>query len=181
MSRPLIAFSAVLRGSASRYADYPSYQIVRRHVEAFIPQVFAPCEAYQFDWSHEHVEIGGIDQVVKVAHLRLCYSRAFFLSAYPRESQEMVFDAHARALAHLGGIPRRPPVHGEFQFCQCWRVMCSLSNGWIVGHGHAYDGDLRNRRPPVGNRSPSRRARRSSRRDRRVTPCLLYTSPSPRD
>jgi hypothetical protein len=170
MSRPLIAFSAVLRGSASRYADYPSYQIVRRHVEAFIPQVFAPCEAYQFDWSHEHVEIGGIDQVVKVAHLRLCYSRAFFLSAYPRESQEMVFDAHARALAHLGGIPRRPPVHGEFQFCQCWRVMCSLANGWIVGHGHAYDGDLGNRRPPVGNRSPSRRARRGSRRDRRVTP-----------
>src|SRR5450631_266046 len=82
----------------------------------------------------------------------------------------MVFDAHARALAHLGGIPRRPPVHGEFQFCQCWRVMCSLANGWIVGHGHAYDGDLGNRRPPVGNRSPSRRARRGSRRDRRVTP-----------
>lgn len=52
-------------------------------------------EPYQFDWSHEHVEIGGIDQVVKVAHLRLCYSRAFFLTAYPRESQEMVFDAHA--------------------------------------------------------------------------------------
>ena len=48
--------------------------------------------------------------------------------------------------------------------------MCSLANGWIVGHGHAYDGDLRNRRPPVGNRSPSRRARRGSRRDRRVTP-----------
>jgi transposase len=79
----------------------------RRAVEAFIPQVFAPGEAYQFDWSHEHVEIGGIDQVVKVAHLRLCYSRAFFLTAYPRESQEMVFDAHARAFAHLGGIPRR--------------------------------------------------------------------------
>ncbi len=64
---------------------------------AFIPQSFAPGEAYQFDWSHEHVELGGIDQVVKVTHLRLCHSRAFFLAAYPRESQEMVFDAHARA------------------------------------------------------------------------------------
>ncbi len=53
------------------------------------------------------MELGGVDQLVKVAHLRLCYSRAFFLSAYPRESQEMVFDAHARAFAHLGGIPRR--------------------------------------------------------------------------
>jgi hypothetical protein len=65
----------------------------RRHSVAggFIPQYFAPGEAYQFDFSHEHVELGGIDQVVKLAHV----SRAFFLIAYPRESQEMVFDAHA--------------------------------------------------------------------------------------
>jgi transposase len=74
---------------------------------AFIPQSFDPGEAYQFDWSHEHVVIGGEEQVVKVAHLRLCHSRAFFLVAYPRESQEMVFDAHARAFAFLGGVPRR--------------------------------------------------------------------------
>jgi transposase len=82
----------------------------RRHLPiatAFIPQTFAPGEAYQFDWSHEHVELGGIEQVVKVAHVRLCHSRAFFLVAYPRESQEMVFDAHARAFAFFGGVPRR--------------------------------------------------------------------------
>ena len=81
----------------------------RRHpsATAFIPQIFASGEAYQFDFSHEHVELGGIDQVVKVAHVRLCYSRAFFLVAYPRESQEMVFDAHARAFEFLGGVPRR--------------------------------------------------------------------------
>ncbi|MDH5331681.1 MAG: IS21 family transposase, partial [Aquincola sp.] len=90
---------------------------VRRHVrqhqartqptEAFIPQSFGPGEAYQFDWSHEHVEVGGVSQVVKVAHLRLCHSRAFLVTAFPRETQEMVFEAHARAFAHLGGIPRR--------------------------------------------------------------------------
>jgi transposase len=81
----------------------------RRHpiATAFIPQTYAPAEAYQFDWSHEHVELGGVDQVVKVAHVRLCFSRAFFLAAYPRESQEMVFDAHGRAFAFLGGVPRR--------------------------------------------------------------------------
>jgi transposase len=81
----------------------------RRHsiATAFIPQSFAAGEAYQFDWSHEHVELGGLDQVVKVAHVRLCHSRAFFLVAYPRESHEMVFDAHARAFSFLGGIPRR--------------------------------------------------------------------------
>ena len=81
----------------------------RRHPigTAFIPQSFAPGEAYQFDWSHEHIELAGLEQIVKVAHVRLCYSRAFFLVAYPRESQEMVFDAHARAFAFLGGVPRR--------------------------------------------------------------------------
>jgi transposase len=78
-----------------------------RAIEAFIPQSFAPGEAYQFDWSHEHVELGGVNHVVKVAHLRLAYSRAFFLMAFPRESQEMVFEAHALAFAHLGGVPRR--------------------------------------------------------------------------
>ena len=79
----------------------------RPDTTAFIPQYFAPGEAYQFDFSHEHVELGGLDQVVKVAHVRLSYSRAFFLAAYPRESQEMVFDSHARAFEFFGGVPRR--------------------------------------------------------------------------
>ena len=54
-----------------------------------------------------HVKRGGIDQFVKLAHVRLCHSRVFFLVAYPRESQETVFDAHARAFAFFGGVPRR--------------------------------------------------------------------------
>ena len=38
--------------------------------------------------------------------LRLCHSRRFYIRAYPRETQDMVFDAHARSLAALGGVPR---------------------------------------------------------------------------
>ncbi len=34
---------------------------------------------------------------VKVAHMRLCHSRMLFARAYPRETQEMVFDARALA------------------------------------------------------------------------------------
>lgn len=81
----------------------------RRHrpTAVFIPQSFAPGEAYQFDWSHEGVELGGIDQMVKVAHTRLCHSRKFHLVAYERESQEMVFDSHGRAFTFLGGVPGR--------------------------------------------------------------------------
>ena len=43
--------------------------------DAFIQQHFEPGEAYQFDWSHETVVLGGITQTVKVAHVRLCNSR----------------------------------------------------------------------------------------------------------
>lgn len=73
----------------------------------FIPLTFAPGDAFQFDWSYETVEIAGAVTQAKVAHLRLCHSRAFLAVAYLRESQEMVFDAHWRAFRLWGGVPRR--------------------------------------------------------------------------
>ena len=70
---------------------------------AFVPLTFAPGEAYQFDWSHEIVVLDGVTTIVKVAHVRLCHSRMMFVRAYPRETQEMVFDAHERAFAFFRG------------------------------------------------------------------------------
>lgn len=75
--------------------------------DAFVPLAFDPGEAYQFDWSEEVVELGGATQKIKVAHFRMSYSRKTFVVAYPRESLEMVLDAHMRALAFFGGIPRK--------------------------------------------------------------------------
>jgi transposase len=95
------------------------YDTVRRHARkwqrerrsvtagAFVPLSFAPGEAYQFDWSHEIVLINGTTVIVKVAHVRLCYSRMLFVRAYPRETQEMVFDAHDRAFALFKGACTR--------------------------------------------------------------------------
>ena len=74
---------------------------------AFVPLKFEPGEAHQFDWSEEHLVIGGVWRKILVAHLKLCHSRAFVLQAYPTQSHEMLFDAHAKAFAALGGIPRR--------------------------------------------------------------------------
>jgi transposase len=74
---------------------------------AFVPLSFAPGEAYQFDWSHEVVVMAGATMVVKVAQMRLCHSRMMFVRAYPRESQEMVFDAHDRAFAFFRGACTR--------------------------------------------------------------------------
>jgi len=76
-------------------------------VAAYVPLSFAPGEAYQFDWSHEIVVLGGVTTTVKVAHVRLCHSRMLFVRAYPRETQEMVFDAHDRAFAFFRGTCTR--------------------------------------------------------------------------
>lgn len=75
--------------------------------DAFVPLCFPAGETCQFDWSHEQVELGGVLQTIKLGHFRLCYSRQSFLVAYPRETQEMVFDAHNRAFAFFGGVPER--------------------------------------------------------------------------
>ncbi|HYZ47048.1 MAG TPA: IS21 family transposase [Actinomycetota bacterium] len=75
--------------------------------DAYVPLSFAPGEAYQFDWSHEVVLINGVTNKIKVAHVRLCHSRMLFVRAYPRESQEMVFDAHGRAFAFFKGACQR--------------------------------------------------------------------------
>ena len=75
--------------------------------EAYVPLSFAAGEAYQFDWSHEVVLINGTTVTIKVAHVRLCHSRMLFVRAYPRETQEMVFDAHNRAFAFFKGACTR--------------------------------------------------------------------------
>ncbi len=74
---------------------------------AYVPLSFEPGEAYQFDWSHEIVLLDGVTTIVKVAHMRLCHSRMIFVRAYPRETQEMVFDAHERAFSFFKGACTR--------------------------------------------------------------------------
>ena len=74
---------------------------------AFVPLAFAWGEAFQFDWSEEGVVVGGIPYRAQVAHMKLCASRAFWLVAYPGQGHEMLFDAHTRSFAALGGVAHR--------------------------------------------------------------------------
>ena len=90
-----------------RYAQRWSREHASQTAAAFVPLSFAPGEAYQFDWSHEIVVLNGTTMTVKVAHVRLCHSRMMFVRAYPRETQEMVFDAHDRAFAFFRGACTR--------------------------------------------------------------------------
>ena len=75
--------------------------------KAFVPLAFELGEAFQFDWSEEGLVVGGIYRRMQVSHLKLCASRAFWLVAYPSQGHEMLFDAHTRSFAALGGIARR--------------------------------------------------------------------------
>jgi transposase len=75
--------------------------------KAFVPLRFEPGEAFQFDWSDEGMVVGGLYYKVQAAHLKLCFSRAFWLVAYPSQGHEMLFDAHTRSFSALGGIARR--------------------------------------------------------------------------
>ena len=75
--------------------------------QAYVPLSFDPGEAYQFDWSHEYAVVSGATTRVKAAHIRLCYSRMQLVQIFPRESQEMVFEAHERGFRFFGGACQR--------------------------------------------------------------------------
>ena len=93
------------------------YDSVRRFVKkwreqgkepkAFVPLVFAPGEAFQFDWSYEQIELDGSNVKIKIAQFRLCHSRELFCVAYMRETLEMVLDAHVQAFQFFGGSCRK--------------------------------------------------------------------------
>lgn len=93
------ALCSYVRGFNARQALKPK--------EVFIPQRFAPAEAYQFDWSTEQVCLAGELTKVRVAHFRLCHSLAFFIKAYPNEQMEMLVDAHNTAFEFFGGVCKK--------------------------------------------------------------------------
>jgi len=96
-------------GSYSRVTDYIRAwrASTGKDVKAFVPLKFDLGEAFQFDWSEEGMVIGGIYHRMQVSHMKLCASRAFWLLAYPSQGHEMLFDAHTRSFAALGGVARR--------------------------------------------------------------------------
>ena len=155
------AYDSVQRFVRRWKADTPGSALTH----AFVPLAFAPGEVCQFDWSHEHVELGGVMQTIKVAHFRLTFSRQMFVVAYPRETQEMVFDAHNRAFAFFGGVPQRMVYDNlkavvetiftgkERQFNRRFMVLanhylfepvaCTPASGWEKGQVENQVGNIR--------------------------------------
>jgi transposase len=73
----------------------------------FVPLVFAPGEAFQFDWSEDWAVVAGERVKLQAAHTKLSHSKAFIVRAYPLQTHEMLFDALTQAFRVLGGVPRR--------------------------------------------------------------------------
>ena len=96
-------------GGYSRVTDFIREwrELEGKAPKAFVPLMFESGEAFQFDWSDEGMVVGGLYYKLQVAHLKLCFSRAFWLVAYPSQGHEMLFDAHTRSFGALGGIARR--------------------------------------------------------------------------
>jgi transposase len=92
---------------------------------AFVPLKFQLGEAFQFDWNEESLVIDGVLRKVIAANTKLCANRAFFISAYPCQSHEILFDAHTRA---LGRIPKR----GIYDNMKTAVDKVSKGNGHIV-------------------------------------------------
>ena len=73
----------------------------------YVPLIFQPGEAFQFDWSEDWATVGGERLKFQVAHIKLSHSRAFLVRAYPLQTHEMLFDAHWHAFRVFGGVPGR--------------------------------------------------------------------------
>lgn len=152
--------------SIQRYVKHWKEKCRLAQSKAFIPLEFEPGDAMQFDWSLEHVLIGGVSQTVKVAHFRLSYSRKPFIVAFPREQIEMVLEAHNYAFSYFGGVSKRiiydnpkTMVHRVLsgkerdlnkRFVRLAShylfepVMCTPASGWEKGQVEKQVQDIRN-------------------------------------
>lgn len=71
--------------------------------KVYIPLVFEPGQAFQFDWGEEEICLNGEIIRVKAARIKLCYSRYSLVVVYPNEQLEMVMAAHEEAFKFFEG------------------------------------------------------------------------------
>ena len=96
------------RGSESNLHRYVSLQRrARKQRPAYLPLEFDVGQDAQVDWGEAQAEINGVRQTVQMFVMRLNYSKARFVMAFPFQKQEAFFEGHIRAFHFFGGVPRR--------------------------------------------------------------------------
>jgi transposase len=96
------------RGSESNLHRYVSLQRrARKQRSAYLPLEFDVGQDAQVDWGEAQAEINGVRQTVQMFVMRLNYSKARFVAAFPFQKQEAFFEGHIQAFHFFGGVPRR--------------------------------------------------------------------------
>ena len=91
--------------TVSRYAGEKRRASQAKQV--FLPLEFDPGEDAQVDWGEAVVEMAGEQVVVQMFILRLNYSHARFVMAFPFQKQEAFFEGHIQAFHFFGAVPKR--------------------------------------------------------------------------
>ena len=79
----------------------------RQRQETFVPLVHRPGDSAQVDFFEVTVEVNGERRKALMFAMRLMYSGRDYVWLYERCDQLSFLDAHVRAFAHVGGVPRR--------------------------------------------------------------------------
>jgi transposase len=72
----------------------------------FIPLAYQPGQDAQLDFGEALATMRGRPLQVQLLVVRLCFSKAPFLMAFPHQRQEALFEGHMEAFAFFGGVPR---------------------------------------------------------------------------
>lgn len=74
--------------------------------QVYIPLAFAPGEAAQVDWGTGAVIMKNRKIEANLFCIRLCFSCAPFVIAYPSQREEVFLEAHREAFEFFGGVPK---------------------------------------------------------------------------
>lgn len=72
---------------------------------AFLLLNYAPGLDAQCDFGEAEIVLAGQPTTVQLFCLRLCYSKAAFVYAFPHQRQEAFLEGHQRAFEFFGGVP----------------------------------------------------------------------------
>ncbi len=94
------------KGSSSSVRRFVAYR-KQTGGELFFPLQFEAGEEFQVDFGEAWCFMAGVMTKVRLFCMRLCYSTACFVWAYPTEKAESFFDGHVRAFEFFGGVGLR--------------------------------------------------------------------------
>lgn len=78
----------------------------RRRKDAYLPLEFDAGQDAQVDWGEAWVRMAGKEIKVQFFSMRLNYSNAHFVMAFPFQKQEAFFEGHIQGFHFFGGVMR---------------------------------------------------------------------------